>query len=162
MPLLESITAKVADRLPTMIGSRAHALLECGIAGGFLLFALSAWKRDQRVAITSAGCGLFTLVNSALTDYSAHGYADKGNGKLPLDAHARIDIGLAAMIGTMPSFMGVKDKYDARFFRFQAVAIAALAGLTDFNRTGERKQLVRIEKTGKAAPEEPFRSKSAA
>ncbi len=160
MPLLESITAKVTDRLPTMFGSRAHALVECSIAGGFLLFALSAWKRDKRVAVSSAGCGLFTLVNSALTDYSGHEY-EYGNGKLPLDAHARIDIGLAAMIGTIPSFMGLKDKYDARFFRFQAAAIAALAGLTDFDRTGERKQLLRIEK-GKAKTEGPYRFKRAA
>jgi hypothetical protein len=161
MPLLESITAKVTDRLPTMFGSRAHALVECGIAGGFLLFALSAWKRDKRVAVSSAGCGLFTLVNSALTDYSEHDYDKHGEGKLLLDAHARIDIGLAAMIGTIPSFMGLKDKYDARFFRFQAAAMAALAGLTDFDRTGERKQLLRIEK-GKAQTEGPYRFKRTA
>jgi hypothetical protein len=153
MPLLESITAKVTDRLPTMIGSRAHAFLEFGIAGGFLLFALSAWKRDKRVAVSSAGCGLFTLVNSALTDYSV----GRSDG-LSLDAHGRVDLGLAAMVGTMPSFMGLKDKYDARFFRAQAVAIAALAGLTDFERTGERKQLGRIDKKVKPAPEEPFRA----
>jgi hypothetical protein len=153
MPLLESITAKVTDRLPTMIGSRTHEWLEFGIAGGFLLFALSAWKRDKRVAVSSAGCGLFTLVNSALTDYSAD-----GSDGLSLDAHGRIDIGLAAMVGTIPSFMGVTDKYDARFFRVQAVAIAALAGLTDFDRTGKSKQLGRIDKKVKAKPEQPLRA----
>jgi hypothetical protein len=157
MPLLESITAKVTDRLPTMIGSRVHALLEFGIAGGFLLYAISAWERDKRVAVSSAGCGLFTLMNSAVTDYSA-----ESDGKLPLDAHGRIDLGLAAMVGTIPSFMGLKDKYDARFFRIQAVAIAALAGLTDFNRTGESKQLKKIEKTGTATPDQPLRSRRAA
>lgn len=146
MPLLERVTAKVTDRLPSMISPRLHALLEYASAAGFLLYASSVWERDQQVAISSAGCGLFVLVNSALTDY-----AERDSAKLSLDSHGRLDLGLAALIGTIPSLMGLNDKYDKRFFRVQAVALAALAGLTDFSRTGERKQLKNIEKTGRAS-----------
>ncbi len=145
MPFLERLTAKVTDRMPSMITPRVHAALEMASAGGFLLYAASAWGRDKNVAVTSAGCGLFLLANAAVTDYAL-----SSDSRLQFDAHGRIDIGLAAMIGTLPSFMGIKDKYDARFFRIQAVALAALAGLTDFNQSGQTRQLKTIEETGRA------------
>lgn len=156
MPLLDRITQKVTDQLPSVITPRTHAFLECATAAGFLLFCLSAWKRDKRVAVSSAGCGLFSLMTSAVTNFS-----EVANGKVPLDTHARIDLGFAAMVGTMPSFMGLEDKYDIRFFRLQAVAIAALAGLTDFSGTGERKQLRQIEKSGKTSREEALHRRAA-
>ena len=152
MPLLESFTEKITDRLPSMIGPGVHAFADYAVAAAFLLYGMSAWDRDKRVAVSSAGCGLFALLSSAVTDYSAN-----VSNKLPLHAHARVDLGLAAMAGTMPSFMGLKDKYDERFFRLQAVMIAALAGLTDFSGTGERKQLQRIEEDEKAERKEVLR-----
>jgi hypothetical protein len=150
MPLLESLTEKITDRMPSMIGARFHSFADFAVAGAFLLYGAAAWNRDKRVAVSSAGCGLFALVSSALTDYSGGEeklYPVDISSRLPLDAHARIDLGLAAMTGAMPSFMGLKDKYDKRFFRLQAISIVAIAGLTDFVGTGERKQLKRFEKS---------------
>ncbi len=143
MPFLERLTAKITDRMPSMITPRMHSFIELACAGGFLLHAASAWERDKPVAVCSSGCAMFLLTNAALTDF-----AGTRNTRLGVDAHGRVDLGLAAMIGTIPSLMGIKDKYDARFFRVQAVALAALAGLTDFNLTGQTKQLKNIEKTG--------------
>lgn len=157
MPFLDRATAKIADRLPSIISPRAHAVLEFASAGAFLLYAASAWNRDKNVAVSSAGCGLFVLTNAALTEY-----AGDASAKLRFDSHGRIDMGLAAMIGTIPSLMGVKDKYDVRFFRTQAIALAALAGLTDFNQTGENQQLRMIEKTGRATPTRAHAGRQAA
>lgn len=141
MPLLDRLAVKITDQLPTVIAPEVHSLVDYGTAGAFLLFAASAWKRDKRLAASSAGCGLFHLLTSVLTDYS-----ERREDRMNMEHHARVDMGFAAMVGTMPSFMGVADKYDARFFRIQAVIIAAAAGLTDFRRTGENKQLRRIDK----------------
>jgi len=141
LPLLDRLTVKVTDQMPSMIGSRVHSLVDYATAGAFLWFGAAAWQRDKRVAVSSVGCGLFHLLTSVLTDYSERRF-----DRLDMEHHARIDLGLAAMAGTMPAFMGIKDKRDARFFRWQAVAIAAAAGLTDFMGTGENKQLRRIDK----------------
>jgi hypothetical protein len=150
MPFLDSITAKVTDQLPSTISPRLHSLVDYGTGAAFLLFGAFAWKRDKRTAVSSAGCGLFHLLNSVLTDYS-----ELRSDRLNMEHHARVDMGVAALAGTMPAFMGLKDKYDTRFFRLQAILIAAAAGLTDFKRTGENKQLRQITKdmdrTGKAA-----------
>ncbi len=140
MPLLDRLAVKLADQMPTFISPKAHSLVDYGTAGAFLLFATSAWKRDTRVAVSSAGCGIFHLLTSVLTDYS-----ERRTDRMEMEHHARVDMGFAAMVGTMPSFMGIKDKYDARFFRIQALVIAVAAGLTDFRRTGENKQLRRID-----------------
>jgi hypothetical protein len=141
MPLLDRMTQKVTDQLPSVVTPRLHSLFDYGTAAAFLLFGASAWKRDKRVAVSSVGCGVFHLFNSALTDYS-----ERRGDRLDMEHHARIDMGFAAMVGTMPSFMGIQDKYDARFFRVLAIVIAGAAGLTDFRGTGENKQLRRIEK----------------
>jgi len=162
MPLLERITEKITDRLPSMVSPGLHALADYGTAAGFLLYGMSAWKRDKRVGVSSVGCGLFALMSSALTDYSANATNGLPSGKLPFDSHGRVDLGLAAMVGAMPSFMGLEDKYDARFFRIQAVMIVALAGLTDFSGTGERKQLRRIEKSEKVKRGEALQPRRAA
>lgn len=141
MPMLDRLAVKVTDQMPSMIGSRMHSLVDYATAGAFLLYGSSAWHRDRRVAVSSVGCGLFHLLTSVLTDYSEHRV-----DRLNMEHHARVDLGVAAMVGTMPTFMGMKDKKDVSFFRWQAVIIGAAAGLTDFIGTGERKQLHRIDK----------------
>jgi len=50
------------------------------------------------------------------------------------------------MVGTMPTFLGFEETSQARFFSMQAIGMAAVAGLTDFTGTGERKQLKKLEK----------------
>jgi hypothetical protein len=124
-----------------MIGPRVHSLVDLGTATAFFGYALAAWDRDKRVAVSSAGCGLFHLLTSALTDYSGF-----RNDRLDMEHHARVDLGLAAIAGTIPAVMGLSDKRGIRFFHFQAIVIAGVAGLTDFKGTGENKQLSRIDK----------------
>src|SRR5512142_1818271 len=84
MPFLERLTAKLTDRMPSMITPRVHAALEMASAGGFLLYAASTWGRDKNVAVTSAGCGLFLLANVAVTDY-----AISSDSRMQFDAHGR-------------------------------------------------------------------------
>jgi hypothetical protein len=141
MPFIDNLTVKVTDRLPSMISPGIHAFVDLATASAFIAFAATSWKRDERAAITAGGLGLFHLLSSALTDYSGQRL-----NRTDADHHARIDLGLAAMTASAPTMMGLKDKKSIGFFRWQAVLIAAVAGLTDFRRTGENKQLSRIDK----------------
>ncbi len=139
MPLLDQLAKRIADRLPTVIGPAAHAVIDYATAASFLAYGVWAWKRDRRAALTSIGVGASEIVVSALTAYPG-GVAPR----LSFTSHGRIDMGLAAIVGTMPDSMGFRDDRASRFFRMQAVAIAAVTGLTDFERTGRRRQLQRI------------------
>ncbi len=140
MPVLDQLANRVADRLPTVISPTAHAVIDYATAASFIAYGVWAWNRDRRAALTSLGVGASEIAISALTDYpggiSRH---------LSLRSHGRIDVGLAALVGTMPDAMGFRDERPARFFHMQAVAIAAVTGLSDFERSGRRRQIKRLE-----------------
>ncbi len=140
MPLLDQLTKRVADQLPSVVSPKSHAIADYAAAAAFLGYGLFAWNRDRRAAVGSIGCAAFGLVTAVLTDYPG-GLVRK----ISFESHGRIDIGLAGLVGTMPEYVGLKDRPAARFFRLQAVAIAAVTGLTDFSGRGERRQLRRIE-----------------
>jgi hypothetical protein len=59
--------------------------------------------------------------------------------------HGRIDIGMATLVASLPGMMGFKDDAESRFFDMQAVALAAVTGLTDFTGSGRSGQLRRLE-----------------
>ncbi len=141
MPILDQLTKRVADRLPTVINPAAHAVIDYATAASFIAYGAWCWKHDRRAAISSFSVAASEIATSLLTDYpggvSRH---------LSFRSHGRIDVGLAAMVGTMPESMGFKDDRSSRFFRMQAINIAAITGLTDFERSGRRKQVQRVEK----------------
>ncbi len=140
MPLLDQLTKKVADNLPSVISPTGHAIADYASAAGFLAFGAWAWRHRRRAALASVLCGGFQIAAAALSDYPG------GISKhLSFRSHGRIDVGFAAMVGTMPDYMGFKDADEARFFRMQAIALAAVTGLTDFTGTGEARQLRHLE-----------------
>ena len=141
MPLLDKAAGKIADRLPTVISPRAHAIIDYATAAAFLAMGGLFWRSNRRAALASLICG-----GSELLIGSATNYPGGLGGDISFPLHGRIDLGLAAMIGTMPVFFGFEDTAQSRFFRLQAIGIAAVAGLTDFTGTGERKQLKKMEK----------------
>ncbi len=140
MPLLDSLAKKATDYLPSVISPAGHAAADYASVGGFLAFGAWAWNRNRRAAVGSIGCGLFQVALAAVTDYP--GGIIK---RLSFTSHGRIDIGLATMVGTMPSYVGIQDAPEARFFRLQAVLLAAVTGLTDFTGSGRSRQLGHLE-----------------
>jgi hypothetical protein len=141
MPLLDKAAKGITDRLPTVISPRAHAIIDYATAAAFLGMGGLLWRKNRRAALASLMCGGSELLTSLMTDYP--GGVSRG---ISFPLHGRIDAGLAAMAGTMPAFFGFEDTAQSRFFRLQAVGIAAVAGLTDFTGTGERRQLKKIGK----------------
>ena len=60
--------------------------------------------------------------------------------------HGRIDVGLAALVSSLPGLMKFTDEAEARFFGMQAIAMAGVTGLTDFEGSGRTRQLKRLQK----------------
>lgn len=127
MAVVLSAADAVTRRLPKLLPPKAHAAGDYLTAGIFFAASAVFWKRNRRAALGAAACGGLKLLSSALTDYEG----DSSNFiNLPL--HKRTDIGIAAMSAAIPEFAGVKDPGAKRFFLIQAIAMTALANLTDF------------------------------
>jgi hypothetical protein len=141
MPLLDKAAKGLTDRLPTVISPKAHAAIDYATAATFLTMGGLLWRKNQRAALASLICGGTELLVSLLTDYPGG-----VSRTISFPLHGRIDAGVAAMVGTMPAFLGFEKSAQARFFGMQAIGIAAVAGLTDFTGTRERKQLKKLEK----------------
>src|SRR4051812_40275554 len=104
MPTLNSIAKIAAKPLPRMISPRSHAIIDYVSVGSFFASAGWFWRRNKRAAIAALLCGGAKLAVCLLTDYP-------GGPRKPINFHARreIDLGLAAMVATMPEFLSFKD-----------------------------------------------------
>ncbi|HLZ43738.1 MAG TPA: hypothetical protein VKQ11_22420 [Candidatus Sulfotelmatobacter sp.] len=133
MPMLNSITKVAAKPLPRMISPKAHAILDYVIAGTFFATAGWFWRHNKRAAIGSLLCGSARLAVSLLTDYPG------GVRKvIHFPARREIDLGIAAMVATMPEFLGFKDEPQKKFFITQGVLITAANELTQFPESRRR------------------------
>lgn len=133
MPLLQKGMSMLSDRMPKVIGPKAHAIIDYAVAGTFFAMAAYFWRRNKRAAISSIVCGAATTVNSMVTDYPGGVWKE-----MSFQNHGRVDVGLAGLTATIPDMMGFSKENEARFFEVQAVAETLVAGLTDFealNRT---------------------------
>ena len=129
MPLLQSLVQSVGQKaLPKVISPKAHAIIDYATAGSFFLMAALMWKRHKRAGISSIVAGAGELANTMLTDFPGGVVRE-----ISFRTHGHIDMGLAAMVASMPGFMNFKDDPETRFFTAQALAITAVGALTDFD-----------------------------
>jgi hypothetical protein len=128
MALAQTATRVVADRLPKVIGPKAHAVADYSVAGVFMVMGAMFWRRNTRAGIAAFLCGGVTAVTSMLTDYP-------GGVKRAISyrTHGRIDAGLAGLTAAIPNFMAFNDEDEAKFFRTMALAETVVTGLTDYN-----------------------------
>jgi hypothetical protein len=117
----------VKGRLPKAVQPSTHAVLDCAIAGSFLLLAARFWRRNRRAAVASLICGGASAANMVLTDYPA-GALDV----ISYRTHGRIDGGLAAVTATLPRLMGFANEPEARAFGAMALAETVVTSVTDF------------------------------
>ncbi len=131
MALMEMGIRALTNRLPKVIGPKAHAIIDYGMAASFFIVGGLLWKKSKRAAISSFICGGSELTTAMLTDYPG------GVAKvISFPTHGKIDAGFSAVIASMPSLMDFSDEAYASFFRGQGIGMAAVTGLTDFE--GER------------------------
>jgi hypothetical protein len=97
------------------------------MVGAFFASAGWFWRHNKRAAVASLLCGSAKLAVSLLTDYPG------GVRKvIDFDTRREIDLGLAAMVATMPEFLAFKDEPQKKFFLAQGALIAASSELTKF------------------------------
>jgi hypothetical protein len=125
MPLLNSLAKVVAKPLPRMLTPKAHAVVDYVTAASFLIGAGLFWHRNKRATLAALICGGSKIGVSLLTDYP--GGVTKVIG---FRTRREIDLGLAAMIATMPEFLAFKDDSARTFFLAQGALIAASTELT--------------------------------
>jgi hypothetical protein len=51
---------------------------------------------------------------------------------ISFETHGKIDAGFAGFVGLLPSVLGFSDEKESWFFRAQAMSLAAVTGMTDF------------------------------
>lgn len=138
MPLMEKGVETIANRMPKIISPKAHAIIDYGMAGSFIVAGAVAWKGEHKAAALSswivAGA---ELALSMMTDYPG------GVAKLiSFPTHGKIDAGMSGLIGSMPNLMRFSDEWPSWFFRSQGMTMAAVTGLTDFSGvTPQRRQM---------------------
>lgn len=139
MPLLDRSAGWVAQRLPKTISPKAHAKMDYALAASCFGMAAFFWRRNQRAAVSCLFCGVAGTLAALLTDYP--GGVTKS---VSLETHRTIDFGLAALAASVPGMMRFADEPEARFFRLSSLALATIAGLTDFKGSKARKHVERI------------------
>lgn len=140
MPILEKATMWATNKMPKVINPTVHAIIDYGMAASFFTMAALFWRRNKRAAISCLVCGGTETVTAILTDYPG-GVTDA----ISFETHGRIDFGMSGLISSMPNLLRFSDEGEAGFFRVQGLAMATVAGLTDFTGTGERNQLERVD-----------------
>ena len=142
MSFLVNATKKLTDKVPPVISPGAHAVMDYALAAVFFSGAMLFWRRNKRAGLASLFCGGAELLVAASTDYPG-GLAPA----MSLRMHGRVDVGLTMIAAEMPRFFDFSGEPEARFFEWNAVAMAAVAGLTDFKESGKGNQLDGLRKT---------------
>lgn len=139
MPALNSIFRVAAKPFPRMISPQAQSVVDYAIAGSFLAAAGWFWARNKRAAIASLLCGGAKLAVAMVTDHPG------GLGRfINFPARREIDLGLAAMVATMPKFLAFKDEPERMFFMAEGALITLTGELTRFpERPGGAKERTR-------------------
>ncbi len=126
----------ITNRLPKVISPRNHAITDYASVGAFAIMGLLFWKRDRkRAAISSWACGAQQLTLAMLTDFPGGVFK-----VISFPTHGKIDAGFAGIVGTAPNLLGFSDEWPSIFFRSQAVGLAAVTGMTQFEPGYERQR----------------------
>jgi len=127
MAILDTSVKALSNRLPKVISPKTHAIIDYATAGSFFLMGALLWKRHKRAAIGSLVCGAIEANTAMITDYPG-GVADV----ISFETHGKIDAGFAGFVGMLPTMLGFSDDKESWFFRGQAMGLAAVTGMTDF------------------------------
>ena len=146
MAILDTSVKALSHRLPKIISPKTHAIIDYATAGSFFLMAGLLWRRHKRAAISSLVCGAVEANTAMMTDYPG------GVAKIiSFETHGKIDAGFAGFVGTLPSLLGFADQKEGWFFRGQAMGLAAVTGMTDFDYYEETSEQRRRRRQRRAA-----------
>jgi hypothetical protein len=139
MPILDQAARWTTNKMPKLIDPRTHAVIDYAMAAAFFGMAALFWRRNKRAGVGALLCGAAETITILCTDYPG-GLVKEIN----LETHGSMDFGLSGLVASLPDVLRFRHQPESRFFRMQGLALAAVAGLTDFTGTGksgQRKQL---------------------
>jgi hypothetical protein len=91
--------------------------------------------------VSALVCGAAETVTSLCTDYPGGVIKE-----ISYETHGAIDFGLSGMAASLPDMLRFSGEPESRFFRVQGLAMATVAGLTDFTGTGVGGQLKELDR----------------
>ena len=138
MPILNTVAQVVAKPFPRVISPKTRAVLDHVNVGILLMTGAWFWRRNKRAALGALVGGGATLVLNLLT-----GYPGAARSVITFRSRRDIDLGLAAMISTMPEFFAFKDDEERKFFIAEGVLMAIVTELTQFPESTGKSKLFR-------------------
>jgi len=127
VPILNTATKLLVKPVPKFLSPKAHAVIDYITVGSFLMSAAWLWPRHKRATLAALICGGAELALGLLTNYP--GGVKKA---ISFHTHGEVDLGLAAMVATMPEFLAFKDDNEKKLFLAQGAIITAVRELTQF------------------------------
>lgn len=127
MPILNTVAQIVAKPFPRIISPRAHAVINRLNAGFLLMSGARFWRRNKRAAVGAFVGGGAVLALDLLTSYPG-----RARNAISFRARREIDLGLAAMMSTLPEFFAFDNDEEKKLFIAEGVLIAATTELTQF------------------------------
>ena len=127
MAILDTSVKALSNRLPKVISPKNHAIIDYATAGSFFLFGALMWGRNKRAAIGAIACGAAEANTMMMTDMPGGVYRIIGP-----ETHAKIDAGFAGAVSMLPTILGFGDKTESWFFRAQAMNVATVTAMTNF------------------------------
>jgi len=141
MPLLDRAAQWTTNRMPKLIGPKSHSVVDYAMAAAFIGMAAFFWRRNKRAAVGAVLCGAAETFNALCTDYPGGVFRE-----ITFETHGAIDFSLSGMVASLPGVLRFSAEPESRFFRLQGLALAAVAGLTDFTGSGKSGQLKEVYK----------------
>ncbi|MBV9625620.1 MAG: hypothetical protein JOZ14_16760 [Acidobacteria bacterium] len=127
MPVLPSAADVFTRKLPKLLSPANHRRLDYALAAAFGLAGARFWRKDRRAAMASWLSGASILGLSLITDYPG-----EKDGLIAFPLHGKIELGLAALIATMPELFDVR--HTARgYFNTKAGILTVVSNLTAFH-----------------------------
>ena len=127
MPIANKLAELATKPLPKMISPAMHAAIDWGVAAAFFTAGALLWKKNKRASIASYLCA--DLIGSLIFLTDVPGGVWK---KVSFETHGKIDPGVAALVASMPNFMGLSGGKEARLFQSMGIGLAAVRNLTAF------------------------------
>lgn len=128
MSLVNAGLNTLETKLPKVINSTTHGLIDYGHAAFFLGLGLLCSRSNKPAASAAFATGGFILVQSLLTDYRFG-----AKPVIPFETHGKMDAVFASSSWLIPRIFGFTGTAAARIFEGNSVAEASVVGMTDWD-----------------------------
>lgn len=134
MAVLPRVADVLTQKLPKILPSKVHLAADYAIAGSFVAAGTWFWRRNRRAAWGALLCGGSACGLALLTSYPG-----RERRVITFPLHGKLEIGLAALIATMPEFLHFERDPEKKFFLVKAGILTAVSNLTCFSTSRVRR-----------------------